>query len=177
MLIDILFAITMLLAVFKGWSKGLIVGLFSLLALVAGMAAALKLSGSFALYMQQQIGHPSPLWPVVAFVLIFLAVALVIRLLARAMEKALQLAMLGWLNRLAGILLYILAYAVLFSIALWFADQMYLITPTIKMSSRLYAWIAPLGPWVIGYCGDLVPWFQDIFHQLEVFFQQISPLP
>lgn len=177
MLIDILFAVTMLLAVFKGWTKGLVVGLFSLLALVVGMAAALKLSGSFALYMQQQVGHPSPLWPVVAFVLIFLVVALVIRLLARLLEKALQLALLGWVNRLAGILLYIVAYAVLFSIALWFADQLYLITPTMKVSSRLYAWIAPLGPQVIGYCGDLVPWFRDIFQQLETFFQQISPLP
>ncbi|HEX5553056.1 MAG TPA: CvpA family protein [Chitinophagaceae bacterium] len=177
MTIDILFAITMLLAIFKGWTKGLIVGIFSLLALILGAAAALKLSGSFALYMESESGHSSPLWPVVAFVLIFLVVALIVRLIARLIEKALQLVMMGWLNRIAGILLYGFTYAVLFSIALWFANQLYLIEPTMKASSRTYSWIAPLGPEVIAVSGQMIPWLRDIFHQLEQFFQSISPLP
>lgn len=177
MIIDILFAITLLLAVFKGWSRGLIVGVFSLLALILGAAAALKLSGTFALYMKSEVGHPSPLWPVVAFVLIFLAVALVVRLIAAVLEKALQLAMMGWINRIGGILLYLVAYAILFSILLWFANQLYLVSPSVKSASRTYGWIAPLGPTVIAYSGDLIPWFRDNFHQLEDFFQRIAPLP
>ena len=176
MIIDILFAIILLLAIFKGWSKGLLVGVFSLLALILGTAAALKLSGSFALYMENQIGHPSPLWPVVAFVLIFLVVAILVRLLARILEKALKLAMLGWFNRFCGVLLYVITYIIIFSIGIWLANQLYLISPTIKTTSRLYDWIAPLGPRVISYTGDMIPWFKDIFNQLETFFQTLSPI-
>lgn len=176
MVIDILLGIILLLAIFKGWTKGLIVGLFSLLALILGAAAALKLSGTFALYMQGEVGHPSPLWPVVAFVLIFLVVALLVRLIARALEKMLQLAMLGWFNRLCGVVLYAATYIVLFSIAIWLANQLYLISPSMKTDSRTYSWIAPIGPKAISWIGNLIPWFADIFHQLELFFQNISPL-
>lgn len=177
MVIDILFALTLLLAIFKGWSKGLIVGVFSLLGLILGAAAALKLSGEFALYMNQEIGHPSPLWPVVAFVVIFLVVALLVRLVATLLEKALQLAMMGWLNRIGGIVLYGFTYMVIFSILVWFANQLYLISPSMKAESRTYGWVAPVGPWIISMSGELIPWFKDNFHQLETFFQHISPLP
>lgn len=177
MVIDILFAVTLLLAIFKGWSKGLIVGIFSLLALILGAAAALKLSGSFALYMQSEIGHPSPFWPIVAFVLIFFAVALLVRLIARMLEKTLQLVMLGWFNRLCGVILYAAAYTVLFSIGLWLANQLYLIYPTLKTTSRTYTWLAPIGPSAIAFAGSLIPWFKDIFHQLELFFQTIASMP
>jgi len=176
MVIDILLALTILLAIFKGWSKGLVVGLFSLIALVLGAAAALKLSGAFALFMNREVGHPSPLWPVVAFVVIFLAVALVVRLVALMLEKALQLAMMGWVNRLGGVLLYGCAYVILFSILVWFANQLYLIPPTLKTSSRTYGWIAPLAPRIVSLTAEVIPWFRDVFHQLELFFQQIAPL-
>lgn len=177
MILDILFAIILLLAVFKGWSKGLVVGIFSMLALILGAAAALKLSGTFALYIQKETGHPSPLWPVVAFVLIFFVVALLVRLIARLLEKALKLAMLDWFNRLCGVVLYAIAYTVLFSIGIWLANQLYLISPTMKTTSRVYAWIAPLGPKTIALAGDIIPWFKDIFHQLETFFENLSPMP
>jgi membrane protein required for colicin V production len=177
MTIDILFAIIVLLAIFKGWTRGLVAAVFSLLALILGAAAALKLSGSFALYVQQETGHPSPLWPVVAFLIIFFLVALAVSLLARLLEKTLQLAMLGWANRIAGILLYAFTYAILLSIALWFANQLYLITPTMKTTSRTWPWLAPLAPWVIEAGGRVIPGLTGIFHQLEQFFQAISPLP
>ena len=176
MIIDILFAIVLLLAVFKGWKKGLIVGVFSLLALIAGAAAALKLSASFAIYMQKETGHPSPMWPVVTFILIFIVVAVLVHLIARLLEKTLQLAMLGWANRLCGILLYGVAYIILFSIGLWFANQLYLIPPTLKSQSHIYPWASKIAPEVIDHAGKLAPWFKDSFHQLEHFFQRISPL-
>lgn len=176
MIIDILFAITLLFAIFKGWRKGLIVGIFSLLALIAGAAAALKLSASFSLYIQKETHHPSVLWPVVAFIIIFFVVALLVHLIARALEKVAQLAMLGWINRLLGILLYGIAYTIIFSIALWFANQLYLMTPTLKSQSKVYSWVSAWGPYVINHSGAIIPWFKDAFHQLENFFQNISPL-
>lgn len=176
MIIDVLFLITIALAVFKGWSKGLIAGVFSLAALVLGAAAALKLSAQFSLYLQTETGHPSPLWPVVAFVLIFIVVAIVVKLLAAVINKIFQAIMLGWLNRLAGIVFYALAYIILFSIGLWFANQMNLLSPDLKESSKVYNRIMPLGPVVISKIAEWMPWFKDLFKELENFFGQIPPL-
>ena len=40
--IDIAFLIVMIIAIFKGFSKGIVLGIFSLLAFIIGLAAALK---------------------------------------------------------------------------------------------------------------------------------------
>ena len=44
MVIDIIFVILLLLAVIKGYQRGLIVAVFSLIAFIIGLAAAMKLS-------------------------------------------------------------------------------------------------------------------------------------
>src|SRR5690242_11222087 len=105
MIIDIAFAVVMLLAVFKGWYRGFVVALFSVLALLLGAAAALKLSSVAAARWQAHF-HSEGAWiPVVSFVLVFLAVAFLVRLAARAIEALLKLTLLSWLNKLAGALL------------------------------------------------------------------------
>src|SRR5699024_8795077 len=176
MVIDILLMITFLLAIYKGWSKGVILGVFSLAALVLGLAAALKLSAETGLYFQEKTGHPSSLWPAVAFVLIFIAVAFVVRILAKIIQKAFKLIMLGWLNRFCGILFYILAYTIIFSVLLWFIDQLGLLPYEAKANSVTYNRIAFLGPRAVHDIAGWMPWFKDIFQQLQNFFGEISPI-
>ena len=51
MIIDLIFAVVIVLAIFKGYQRGLIVGLFSLVAVIIGLAAAMKLSAVVAKYI------------------------------------------------------------------------------------------------------------------------------
>ena len=55
MMIDLIFAVLMVLALFKGFHRGLIVGLFSFVALLVGLAAALKLSTVVAGYLGDSV--------------------------------------------------------------------------------------------------------------------------
>ena len=52
MLIDVAFFFVMIVAVFKGFTKGFIVGIFSFIAFIIGLAAALKLSVIVAHHLQ-----------------------------------------------------------------------------------------------------------------------------
>ncbi|GAA4310598.1 CvpA family protein [Compostibacter hankyongensis] len=177
MSIDITFAIVMLLALFKGWSRGLVVAVFSLLALLLGAAAALKLSAVTAVYWQEhfQSGFLEGRWaPVAAFVLVFLVVVLLVRLGARLIESLLKLALLSWANRLAGALFYVLIYAVLYSIVLWFCNQLNLLGPGLKANSTVYRLLAPLAPHVMDWIGAMIPWFKDMFRVLEEFFGEMA---
>ena len=47
-MIDIIFAILIVIAIFKGYRKGFIIAIFSVLAFILGLAAALKLSATIA---------------------------------------------------------------------------------------------------------------------------------
>lgn len=170
MLIDILYAVLLVYAVFKGWTKGVVIAVFSVVALLAGLAAALKLSAGLAVYLEKA-GHFHAAWlPAVAFLIIFVGVALLVRLGAKLIEKVLQLTLLGWLNRLCGVILYACIYTVIFSVLLWMANQLYFITPGMKVSSRVYSHVEPVGPAVIDHLGKWFPFCKNIFHDLQDFF-------
>ena len=56
MIIDSAFLIIMAVAVFRGFSKGFVVGIFSFFAVIIGLAAALKLSSVVAQHLGDSSG-------------------------------------------------------------------------------------------------------------------------
>ncbi|MGX5819969.1 CvpA family protein [Chitinophaga lutea] len=177
--IDVFFAIILAFAIYRGFTRGLIVAVFSLVALVLGMAAALKLSAVLAAYLETQ-GMHGRWWPVACFFIIFLAVVVLVRLGAMALEKVVQWSMLGWVNRLGGIVLYILVYMIVYSILLWLANQLYWLSPETKLQSAVYPYLEHLGPRVVEQMGRIMPFLRDVFAELEGFFgkaAQMAPPP
>ena len=174
MIVDILAAVCLGLAIFKGISKGFVVALCSLLAWVVGLAAALKLSAVVATYLGRNTGITGQWLPFASFLIVFVIVVLLVRLLAAAIEKALQAAMLGWANRLAGVVLYAVLYFTILSILLFYADKLQLLPANIAAQSVTYAYIAPWGPWLMEVLGMLVPWFRNMFDQLSHFFEEVA---
>jgi membrane protein required for colicin V production len=174
MIIDIAFVIVMILAVFKGLRKGLILGIFSLLAFIIGLAAALKLSVVVAEWLKDSAGSFSKWLPLISFMLVFIAVILLIGLLARVIKKTMQFAMLGWLDSLGGLLLYIIIYTIIFSIFLFFAEKLFLIQPSTIQDSKLYTYVSPWGPKVMDNLGKIIPLFKDMFTELQDFFGNMA---
>lgn len=174
MIIDIAFIIIIIIAIFKGLSKGLIVGIFSLLAFIIGLAAALKLSVVVARYLKDSAGSFIKWLPLISFMLVFIVVILLVKLMAKLIQKTMQLAMLGWLDRLGGMILYIGIYTLIFSIFLFYADKLFLIKSSTVQDSKIYQYVAPLGPKVMSSLGNLIPMFKDMFNQLQEFFGTVA---
>jgi len=165
MIIDILFA----LAVFKGLRKGLIMGIFSMLGFFIGLAAAVKFSLFAASKISAYTGDEK--WvPFIAFIFVFIAVVILINITGRLLEKAFQIFMLGWANRLGGVLLYIFIYSIAYSIFLFYAVHIDFIKPETVSSSFVYPYLQPLGIKVIDSLGTVIPWFKNMFAELENFF-------
>lgn len=174
MLIDVIAIALLVLAVYKGLSKGLIVALFSFIAFIIGLAAALKLSAVAAGYIGDTISISEKWLPVIAFIVVFLVVVLLVRLGGRLIEKFAQVAMLGWLNRLGGVFFFILIYFFIYSILLFYSAQLGLINQETMESSTAYRIIAPFAPGIIHILGIAFPFIKDVFEQLLGFFQNLS---
>ena len=174
MIVDIIFILLIVMAIFRGISKGLVLGIFSFLAFIIGLAAALKLSTVVAKYFTGTTGSLTRWMPLLAFILVFVAVILLISLGARLIKKTLQLAMLGWLDSLAGMILYICIYTIIFSIFLFYGVKLLLIKPDVIANSRVYPYVAPWGPKVIDNLGKIIPLFKDMFSELEAFFAGLA---
>jgi membrane protein required for colicin V production len=175
MLIDIIFLVLMLLAVFKGYSKGFIVALFSVVGFIAGLAAALKLSAFVAEKLSGTLNASGKWLPVISFLLVFIAVVLLVKLGARLLQGSIEMILLGWLNRIAGILLFAFLYSILFSVFLFYAVQLNLLSAEAIAASNIYPYLQPLAPKVIDSLGTVIPWFRNMFTQLQDFFEQIPP--
>jgi membrane protein required for colicin V production len=166
MSIDVLFLLFMVLAVFKGLRQGLIIAVFSAMAFIIGLAAAIKFSAVVAVWLKGST-HLSTHWlPAIAFLLVFLAVVVGVRAGAQLVEGAVDLAMMGWLNKLAGVLLYALIHTVVLSVLLFYAVKVHMVSDHTLASSVTYPYIRPWGPWVIDGFGKFVPWFRGMFTQL-----------
>lgn len=174
MIIDIAFLVVMIIAVFKGLSKGLIVGIFSFLAFIIGLAAALKLSAIVAAYLSRNVVSATRWLPVISFLLVFIVVILLVGLGARLIKKTIDLAMLGWLDSLGGMVLYVIIYIIIFSVMLFFAEKIMLLRPGVINSSVVYKYVSPWGPKVINSLGKIIPIFKDMFSQLEGFFESLA---
>lgn len=177
MIIDIIFVVLLVLAIIKGFSRGLIVAVFSFVAFLVGMAAALKLSAVVAISLQEKANVTGSWLPVISFFLVFIAVVLAVRLGAKLLKKAVSMVLLGWVDTLGGIILYALLYLFIYSVILFYAANIGLISLEMQKASVTFEYIQPLGPKVINGIGKVIPIFSNLFGQLSSFFESASAKP
>ncbi len=173
MVIDAIFFILMILAVFKGYRNGFIVAVFSFLGIIIGLAAAMKFSTVVAGWLKDSTSISAAWLPFLSFVLVMVGVILLIRIGAKLIQSAVELVLMGWLNKLTGIILYAALYITLYSVLLFYAGKLSIIKPGALSDSRMYAFIQPWGPKAIELFGAVIPWFRGMFEELSHFFENI----
>jgi membrane protein required for colicin V production len=174
MVIDVAFLIVMSIAIFKGFTKGFVVGVFSFIAFIIGLAAALKLSAITAHLLQDSTGVTTKWLPVLSFALVFIVVVFIVNFGAKVIKQTIRFATLGWLDKIAGIIIYVIIYTIIFSVILFFAEKTTLIKQETIKASSVYNFVAPWGLAVINHLGKIIPLFKDLFIQLQSFFQNLG---
>lgn len=172
MLIDIVLLALMALALFKGFSRGFIIATFSLLAFIIGIAAAMKLSAMVAGYLSATAGVTGQWLPVFSFMLVFIGVVFFVKWGAAIIKKAVSFVLLGWVDKLAGVLLYAVLYVMILSVLLFYASKVGLIPADMQQASASYPYIEPWAPRIIDGIGKVIPWFSDMFKDLSGFFER-----
>lgn len=150
--------------------------IFTMLGVFIGLVVALKFSAFAATKILVYTGDAKWL-PFISFAVVLIAVNIIVRLAGRLIEKSFQIVMLGWANRLAGALLYIFMYSIVYSIFLFYAVQIHFIKPETISSSIVYPYLQPLGPAIIDRLGTVIPWFKNTIGELENFFSLFSISP
>jgi len=160
----------MAMAVWKGYSKGLVVALFSFVGMIVGMLLALKCSAVVAVWLGEETKLDAKWLPFLAFLLIIIGVYFGVRMLAALVQKSLEFAMLGWANRVGGILLYALLYSSLLILVLFYADKMELLSAEAKADSQFYQFMHGFAKPIISFIADALPFIKNMLHQLTDFF-------
>lgn len=173
MFLDIIAALLLFAAVIKGMRRGLVGSVFSLVAWLVGLVAALKLSAVVAEHLS--VYSTATKWlPLISFLAVFICVVFLVNMGGKFISSTMDTLMLGWANRLGGMLLYALLYAALYSVLLFYAVQMKLISAETVQGSLIYPILSPLAPAITEGSGAVIPVFKNIFAELEAFFTAVS---
>jgi membrane protein required for colicin V production len=174
MIIDILVLAALAAAIFKGYTKGLIVAVFAFASLILGAAAAIKLGVLAGNYLQQHTSIEARWAPLLGFVIIFVGIVVLVRMVAAFIEKSAEAISLGWLNKLGGIVFYLALYFLVISILFFYITKLNFISAYTLNDSVAYRWLSPFAPAVMELLGKLIPWFADLFKDLESFFDGLA---
>ncbi|MFY8129241.1 MAG: CvpA family protein [Chitinophagaceae bacterium] len=171
MFIDTLLLIVLISAIFKGYNKGLIVAIFSFVAIFIGLAAALKLSATVASWLEKNTGIGTNWLPFISFALTMVGVIFLVRFFALMIQKSIEFAMMGWINKLAGVTLYVVLYVSILSIILFYIIKMNLLTQQQVQASVTYEYFKNWGRVAIDIFSVILPVLKSVFSNLESFFQ------
>ncbi len=155
-LVDILIWVVLLGFAVKGFMKGLVKEVCSLLGLVVGGWVAFACYGSVAAALGPHLHLPRILLSVLSFGLIFAALGLSFFLVGHVLTTFFKIILLGTVNRIAGLFLGLLEGALVVSIVLGLAAS----GPASEKLRRHIAGAASAKPFVA--CGsELILWWKS----------------
>ena len=101
--LDIILLICFIPGIIRGISKGFLEQALSLAGIVLGVWAAFKFSALVCGWLKPYLSLSETTLNVVAFALILIAVCIVVLLVAKLLTKVLEMSMLGWLDKILGL--------------------------------------------------------------------------
>jgi membrane protein required for colicin V production len=163
--LDIILIIPLAWGAYKGFKRGLVIEIASLLALILGVYGALNFSEFTAKYLNTHL-TVDPYWMgIISFTLTFLAVAIAIHLIAKIVDKTLKFAALGMLIRLSGMFFGIIKFAIFLAVLLFIIEEFNarfeFLNPNWNADSLIYSGLS----WIIEP-------IQDFLNQIE--FQDLD---
>ena len=172
--IDIIILVPMLWFAYKGFTKGLIIELSTLLALLAGIYIASHFSNYTADFLQDKLSLESEYMSIISFSITFLLVIILVILFGKSLEKVINLLMLSTINKIAGGIFGMVKVAFILSTLIMilgnFDAEELLIKEEHRQGSLLYTPIKSVAPAVFPAVKEGK---ERIMHELKINENQI----
>lgn len=114
--IDVVLLVPIGYAAYKGFKNGLIIEVFTLLALLVGLYAGIHFSDATAAFLKESAGFDSEYMPVIAFTVTFLAVGAMVYFGGKMLEKVVDVVHLTPINKFFGVLFALIKVTYILSV-------------------------------------------------------------
>ena len=163
--IDIVIVCCFLPVLYFGIKNELIKQVVAFAVIYFGIMLSLKFATPVADWVVQHVKIPEFWAKAVSFILIFFVVALLLNLLGKLLEKIIKISLLGWLNKLLGIVVTFCIFALVLSVVVYFVDSannLLDFIPKEKLEeSRFY-------PALLNLSKEVFPHFKELFQQGQI---------
>ncbi len=154
-ILDLIIIILVAWSAYKGFSKGLIISVAGLLALLLGIFGAIRFSDITSSYLIEHFDLSTQHLPIISFAITFVIIVIAVHFLARIIDKLVKAVALGFINRIAGAAFNILKIAFILSIVILlinkFDEKTGFISAELKEKSLFYKPLAGFAPLIFPY--------------------------
>ncbi|MBO8449055.1 MAG: CvpA family protein [Bacteroidetes bacterium] len=109
-ILDIVLLACLIPAVIQGLRKGFIAQVVAIISLILGGWLAYRFSSALTGWLGQWIEAPAAAMNIISFIIIFAIVVTLLFLLGKILEASIKIILLGWLNRLLGLIFALFKY-------------------------------------------------------------------
>ena len=147
---------------------------FVFISYLVALGLALHFSGVVEGYIRTHAGSDSKWYPLASFLLVLLAGMIAVRLIGKFIEKSAELLLLGFLNRMMGILFFALIYITFFSVTLIYLERFDIISASPTSESRTFDYLWRYGKWIVNLFSEWLPALKNLFNDAKEIIQQKS---
>lgn len=163
--IDIIIVCCFLPVLYFGIKNGLVRQLVAFAVIFFGIRLSLRFATPVGEWVTEHVKIGDFWAKAVSFILIFFAVALVLSLFGRIIEKIIKITLLGWLNKLLGVVMTFILTILLLSVVVYLVDSannLLEFIPKEKLEeSRFY-------PALLQLSQEVFPHFKELFSKGEI---------
>ena len=161
-ILDIILLICFIPAAIQGFQKGFISQVIAIISIIAGVWLSVQFASEVTVWLAQYIQGSEQVLKVVSFALIFIAVIAGLALLGRLVEGTVKLIMLGWLNRLLGVVFSLVKAALIVGLVIMafcsLNNTFHLVSEDVLNQSVLFPPLKNMAYTVFPYLKDLLFW-------------------
>ena len=166
MWLDILTGTVLIIAILQGYKNGLIKAVVSFMSLFIGLILAFQFAGWVAKQLKEHTKIASHFLPFISFLIVLIAVLFILRWVSAFLQQGAQWLMLGWFNKLLGIVLYTSIYFTMLSAVVYFLQLLGVVQDASIKQAFMYSYLHAWWPLFIGKMGA---WIPSIKHSIATF--------
>ena len=160
-LIDIIILIPFVFAIYKGITRGFISQVAGIAGVILGFILGVRFSDLLSTHISEWINANESTIKIISFAIIIICVLILAKLLSSIIERIFSFIMLGWLNKILGILIAIASTALVMGAVItlisYVNEYLFTIVPQrVINESILYRPLQDLAQMVFPYLGEFL---------------------
>lgn len=175
--IDITLGLLVFFSAISGFRKGLVVEMASLAALIFGIWGAIEFSYITTGFLTENFNIGTQYLNIIAFIITFVVIVILVHIVGNTLNKLIETAMLGFANKLAGMVFGVFRSILILSIILVVFDKIdedvEILSANAKADSRFYEPIRNFAPSIFPFI-DLWDNLDDSDHKNEDVFDRVK---
>lgn len=159
-ILDIILLICLIAAAVQGLRKGFIAQAIAIASIILGVWSSARFATIVSSWIGRYITASEQVLKIVAFALILVVVFLILAALGKSLEAVIKLVMLGWVNKLLGVVFSLLKCFLILGLAIMAFHSLnstfHFVKPEYLAESVLYGPVKSLADSVFPYIKDML---------------------